>query len=169
MARELLLLRHGKSDWDMQTDDFDRPIKKRGRQAAKKQGIWLKSQGLMPDTVLCSPAKRAQQTAELCCAEMGVPSEEINYDQHIYMANLSSLLTCLEEVDPAAQRLLLIGHNPGMEQLVDYLSAPPIPANDDGKLMPTATLAHLSIPGDCHQLQRYCAKLVRLLRPSELD
>lgn len=64
MPRELLLLRHGKSDWDTDTDDFNRPLKDRGKRGAQRVGVWLLRQGLLPDLVIASPAERALVTAE---------------------------------------------------------------------------------------------------------
>ena len=67
MTRELLILRHGKSDWEAGTDDFHRPLKDRGKRGAQRVGVWLLQQGLLPDHVVSSPAERAIVTAEKAC------------------------------------------------------------------------------------------------------
>jgi len=163
MARELLLLRHGKSDWKAGTDDFLRPLKKRGIRGAKKQGEWMKKQGLIPDFILSSPASRAASTANECRQAMGLDSNKIEYDERIYLASTGTLLALLGEINETFRRVLLIGHNPGFEQLVEYLSSEAIEVFD-GKIMPTATLAHLTMPGDWRQLTSQCATLNTLLR-----
>ena len=76
MSRTLILLRHGKSDWSTDADDFDRPLKKRGRNASSKAGKWLHEKMLVPDFVITSRAKRAVQTAELACKSMGIKIKE---------------------------------------------------------------------------------------------
>ena len=84
MSRELLLLRHGKSDWDTDTDDFNRPLKDRGKRGAQRIGVWLLKHKLIPDLVIASPAERALITAEKCCKAMGIPASNIEQDKRIY-------------------------------------------------------------------------------------
>ncbi len=165
MTRELLLLRHGKSDWKADTDDFLRPLKKRGIRGARKQGEWMKSHSLVPDFILSSPASRAASTANECRQAMGLDSDKIEFDERIYLASIGSLLALLGEIDTKFRRVLLIGHNPGFEQLVEYLSSAVIEVTD-GKIMPTATLAHLTMPDDWWQLASHSAVLNTLLRPT---
>ena len=144
MNKELLLLRHGKSDWTTDTTDFDRPLNKRGKRNARQIGEWLDEQKLAPDLIISSPANRALTTAEIVCDAMGLSAHSIQTDKRIYEASLSDLRQVLSNIPDSIQRLLLVGHNPGFESLLSYL-APDIPISDDGKLMPTATLAYLQL------------------------
>ena len=144
MNKELLLLRHGKSDWNTDTTDFDRPLNKRGKRNAQKMGEWLDEQKLPPDLIISSPANRALTTAEIVCDTMGLSARSIQTDKHIYEAGLSDLRQVLSNIPDSIQRLLLVGHNPGFESLLSFL-VPNIPIPDDGKLMPTATLAYLQL------------------------
>jgi phosphohistidine phosphatase len=168
MTRELLLLRHGKSDWKAKADDFHRPLKDRGKRGAQHIGLWLQQQDLIPDYVVSSPAERALVTAQKCCKAMGLRAKDIYTDKRIYMADPYALLAALSDCSPAAHRVLLVGHNPGLELLLAYLcdESPTVPR--DGKLMPTATLACLSIPVQWAELNEGCARLREIVRASSL-
>lgn len=168
MKRELLLLRHGKSDWSADTGDFLRPLKERGRSGAERIGAWLQQQGLMPDLVISSPAERAIATARLCWQTMGGDPEKIRRDSRIYEAGLPPLLDVLADCPGDARRVMLVGHNPGLEDLLIHLAdgEPQLPG--DGKLLPTATLARLKMPAEWKRLRAGAARLISITRPSEL-
>ena len=103
MNRELLLLRHGKSDWDTDADDFYRPLKDRGKRGAQRMGVWLSQQDLLPDHVVSSPAERAIVTAEKACKAMGLGAQGIQRDNRIYEAEVGDLLRVLADC-PAEAR-----------------------------------------------------------------
>ena len=169
MKRELLILRHAKSSWDSGAPtDFERPLSKRGRKDAPKVGRFLTGQGLIPDYVVSSPAERAKQTVIGACAEMGIDPEQINWDLRIYHASSDSLLTVLNEVPAQAQRVLIAGHNPGMEILLQNLCKNAIPTPDDYKLMPTAAVAHLGICSEWKDLEGHLAQFISLIRSRSL-
>jgi len=150
--KELLLLRHGKSDWNKDTTDFNRPLNKRGKRNAQRIGEWLDEQELKPNLIISSPAIRAMTTAEIVCEAMGLDVHIIQPEKRIYEASLSDLTQVLLQTPGSIQRLLLVGHNPGFESLLNYL-APNIPIPDDGKLMPTATIAYLQLDSQWTCLQ----------------
>ncbi len=152
MNKELLLLRHGKSDWNTNTADFDRPLNPRGNRNAQQIGEWLIKQKLVPDLIICSSAVRALTTTQIVCEAMGVSAQIIQTEKSIYEASLSDLHLVLHAIPESTQRLLLVGHNPGFESLVSDL-APKIQIPDDGKLMPTATLAYLQLNSQWTALQ----------------
>lgn len=168
MPRELLLLRHGKSDWDTDTDDFNRPLKDRGKRGAQRIGVWLLQKDLLPDLVITSPAERALVTAEKCCKAMGISASNIEQDQRIYQAATEQLLAVLANCPAQAQRVMLVGHNPGFEQLLLHLADPAPEIPEDGKLMPTATIARLSMPDNWQTLEQRAGKLLQLVRGSSL-
>lgn len=168
MTRELLLLRHGKSDWRKPVADYDRPLRKRGRQGAKTMGGWLAQQGLEPDYVLSSPAERALSTAEKCVRALGHKASWVHTDKRLYLADADTLLRALQQLPADCQRALLVGHNPGLEDLVRALVVPPPPTPEDGKLIPTATLVHIRIPGDWHSLAWGAGELVQIVRARNL-
>jgi phosphohistidine phosphatase len=169
MKRELLILRHAKSDWDTgAANDYDRPLSKRGHQDAPRVGRFLLSQGLQPDYIVSSPAKRAKQTVIAVCDEMGIGQNQIKWDSRIYHAAAGSLLNVLNDCPDHAQRVLIAGHNPGLEILLQNLCNHDIPMPDDYKLMPTGAVAALEILSDWKNLEGGLARLVSLTRPRSL-
>jgi len=169
MSRELLILRHAKSDWDSGArSDFDRPLAKRGRRDTPRVGRWLNEQGLVPDYVVSSPAERAKQTVIGVCAQMDIPAEDIHWDSRIYHASSGALLDVLNESPPDARRVMIAGHNPGLEILLQNLCADEIPMPPDYKLMPTAAVAHLEITSSWRDLEGRLARFLSLTRSRSL-
>ncbi|BBP46888.1 phosphoglycerate mutase [Thiosulfatimonas sediminis] len=161
--RELLLLRHAKTDWrEPDQDDIDRPLSEKGKKNAKKVGRWLRECGLMPDLILVSPAKRAQQTLRRICNEC--PSLERTVDA-LYMAELDALKQVLAQVKDY-DRVMIIGHNPGLEKLYRFL----LNGSHDGEtqLFPTASLAHFILPEDWQNLEAGVGKLQQFIRPKDI-
>lgn len=166
MKRELLVMRHGKSDWGVPSSDFDRPLKARGRRGAEKIAMWLEKKQLLPDFIISSPAQRARQTAEIVTETFGQDLSIIQLDSRIYTAGIHDLMSVLVDCPDQSQRVLLVGHNPGLEELLIYLLAdyPEIPSN--GKLLPTAALARLKILNNWNQTKKGCAELLSIKRPT---
>ena len=168
-AWELLVLRHGKSDWTTEAKrDFDRPLAKRGRKDARRMGAWLRKRGLRPDLVVSSPAKRAKQTTLRVLEALELDEAVVKWEPRVYEASRTRLLSLLAELPRSARRVLLVGHNPALEELVDHLAAERIPTPKDWKLLPTAALAHFVLPRDWGRLNRGRADLVSLVRPKDL-
>lgn len=168
MAHELLLLRHAKSDWDQTCDDFDRPLNARGQHDAPRIGRWLRDQNLIPDRVISSPARRAAQTTQAVCSQLGYPTECILWDKRLYLASCETLLDVLADQSDHPHRLMLIGHNPGLEYLLEYLAQEPPPRQPNGKLLTTATLAYLQLGSDTPRPPRHNAHLRQFVRPRDL-
>lgn len=168
MSRELLLLRHGKSDWSVNVDDFDRPLKDRGKRGAQQIGVWLARNGLQPNLVVSSPAERAINTAEKAVKAMGESAGGIERDQRIYEAGVGSLLKVLADISGRYDRVMLVGHNPGFENLLTYLVGEGLSIPPDGKLMPTATLARIAMPDHWDSLGAGCGELVSIIRAKDL-
>jgi phosphohistidine phosphatase len=166
MSRELLIVRHGKSDWSVEASDFDRPLKKRGKKAATHLGKWLHEQHIRPDVIITSPANRAIATARLVSEAMRV--DHIVEDVRIYEASLNDLLSVLTDAPEEKNQIMLIGHNPGLESLLLYLVNKNISVPADGKLLPTASLAHLTMPEDWQKLPSGCAQLIDITRARDL-
>ena len=134
--KTLLLLRHAKSSWkDPELADFDRPLNQRGRKAAEAMGKYIAKQQIEFDLVISSPAVRARQTIErvLRAAKL---APELRFDQRIYEASLLRLLEVIAEFEDDSKSVLLVGHNPGIEELASALSG------QDGH-MPTAALVRI--------------------------
>ena len=164
--RQLLILRHGKSDWATHTDDFHRPLKKRGVDAAQNIGRWLLDHSLLPDCIISSPATRAISTAYEVADAIGL--SEITQDDRIYEASLSELLEVLSDIPAENRSVLIAGHNPGFENLLLYLAEVAEHFYKDWKLLTTGTLAVLTMPENWQALESKCAKLEHLIRGKDL-
>ncbi len=170
MSRHLLLLRHAKSAWNTgAAKDFDRPLASRGVRDAPVMGKWLKKQGLVPDIVISSPALRARQTCEAACEKMGIKQKEINWDNRVYAALVTELLQVLQEYKKKPQTLMLVGHNPGLEDLLIYLAGEDAQVPPDGKLLPTAAVAYLKLPGNWKDLAEGTGRLVSITRVKDIS
>ena len=138
--KRLYLLRHAKSSWDETSlPDAERPLAPRGRKAAKRIAGYAEREGIRPDLVICSTALRARQTLERVAPALGQP--EVAFDERLYGASEGQLLARLREVPDSVESVLLVGHNPGTEQLLALLAGAgrPLPAE-----VPTGALASLS-------------------------
>ncbi len=122
---ELMLLRHGRAkkaeSSSNRYNDQERPLKNGGKRSAQRLGVWLQEQGAQPDLVLSSPAVRALETAEKCIKAMGLPATMIETDERLYIGGADALMAALLERSSRSNRLLLVGHNPAMEELVKQL------------------------------------------------
>ena len=163
------MLRHGKSDWKTGVRDFDRPLAPRGRKATKRIGHLLAERGLLPDLVVSSPALRARQTAERVCRFAGVEASRIEWEPSIYEAERDTLLEILSLVPGHTARVMMVGHNPGFDELVRYLGAGTLGEWDALNLMPTAALAHLAMPDSWSDLGRGAGRCLGIVRPRDLE
>lgn len=162
--KTLLLLRHAKSSWkDAELDDHDRPLNKRGKRDAPRMGQLLKDEDLLPEFIVASSAKRARKTAEHVIQHSGYRGET-RITGELYNAGRDQLLAFVSTLPDAANRVLLIGHNPGLEELLETLTGQCV-------ALTTAAIAHLESPVESwQQLQEGApARLVRLWQPRELD
>ncbi|RIZ71992.1 MAG: histidine phosphatase family protein [Methylococcales bacterium] len=161
MSKELCLLRHGKSDRDLAVDDFDRPLKKRGKTAVQRMGEWMQQQHILPDYLVSSPAKRAISTANIAHKALAVEGLDIMQDKRMYQSGLEAIKSVLAECPINAARVLLVGHNPDLEDLLIYLvGASRLP--ETNKLLPTSSLVRLKMPEDWSTLEPGCAQLLSI-------
>jgi phosphohistidine phosphatase len=119
--RQLVILRHAKSAWPDGVPDRQRPLARRGRRDAPAAGRWLRDHVEHLNAVVCSPAERARQTWALVAGELDNPPAA-KFDDHIYGAPPGALLTVVRELPDTAGTALLVGHNPGVQELVALLS-----------------------------------------------
>lgn len=120
--KELLILRHAKSSWkDPSLDDHDRPLNKRGKKAAKRMGQLLADEGIVPDRILSSTAVRARRTAERAAKAAGYGGA-IELHRDLYHASPAGIMAEVARTDDDVGRLLVVGHNPGMEVLTGMLT-----------------------------------------------
>ena len=169
--KTLTLLRHAKSTWDDPVArDFDRPLNPRGRRAARTLGSAMKAQGLRFDRILASPARRVVETLEEIGAAFGPLEPE--FDERLYLASTETLLEIVRQCDDRANRLLLVGHNPGLEMLALRLTkAEARGLRDEVEIKyPTGTLAEIGLPADSWpRVRERSGTLARFIRPRDLD
>jgi phosphohistidine phosphatase len=167
--KQLYLLRHAKSSWkDTSVPDRDRPLAGRGRRAAKALARHLREQRIEPELILCSTARRARETLERIEPALGTPSVQVEDD--LYAASADALLERLRNVPDEVGSVMLIGHNPGLQDLALDLARASPTVRDLATKYPTAALATLAFPASSWQeLDRDTAELVALVRPRDLE
>ena len=120
--KTLFLLRHAKSSWnDANLKDFDRPLNARGLRAAELIGTFIKKEKVSFDLVLSSPAVRARETIEIVLKTAKLAAE-VRYDQRIYEASPHVLIEVITQIEEEKSKVLLVGHNPGIEKLLEVLT-----------------------------------------------
>jgi phosphohistidine phosphatase len=162
-GRQLVLIRHAKSSWDdVSLADRDRPLAARGRKAVVRMRDHLASLRIRPDLVLCSSARRTRETLEGVWGAFD-PSTDVQIDDRLYGAGAASLLDRLTEIGDSAACVVLVGHNPGLADLLELLVA----RNDDPAVesVPTGAIATLSFEGSWPSLAPGNASLDDFWRP----
>jgi phosphohistidine phosphatase len=163
-VKRLFLLRHAKSSWDEEgLADRDRPLAPRGRKAAKVMAHHLEEEKISPALVLCSPARRTRETLEAVRA-----NGEVRIEDELYGASGAELLGRLREVPDEVESVMLIGHNPGIEDLALGLAAGGARLEDMKRKFPTAALATLKVPDNWKELAPGSAELVAFVTPKGL-
>lgn len=164
----LILMRHAKSSWDESgVPDFDRALTARGAKAAPAMARWLTQQAVFPELVLTSPAQRARSTAALVKAVLEESRPvRLDTDRRIYEADLAQLLDVLR--DQQALSLLLVGHNPGCEDLLRFLVGVEQLGKRNAKQVPTGAMFVLAMSGGWQAVGPGTARLLMSMRPREL-
>lgn len=167
------LLRHAKSDWgDARARDFDRPLNERGLKGARVMGEHIRSTGRTFQRILASPAVRVSDTIENAAKAWG-HAFPVEWDRRIYLASSGTLMDLLRDLEGDPASVLMIGHNPGLEDLIFDL----VPEDGSSPLrdvveekFPTATYAVLELAIDnWEDIDDGCARLIELVRPRDLD
>jgi len=123
-VRQLIVVRHAKSDWSLPgQDDWDRPLNARGQRDAPEMARRLKSRKIRPDRILTSPAVRALATATIMARELRVTASLLQPEERLYLAGPADLLAVLRELGGSAKQLMVFGHNPGITEFANKLSA----------------------------------------------
>lgn len=160
--KQLLLLRHAKSSWEEPgVEDFNRPLAPRGERDAPRIGVFLAETESMPDLIVSSPAERAKATTKRV-AKAAEYAGDLRFDERIYMAGSSDLLEVVRGLPDNAQRVMLVGHNPGFEDLATLLSGGFV-------RLTTAALACIELGAERWQdVQASSGALVWLVTPKTL-
>lgn len=171
--KTLALFRHAKSDWsDARARDFDRPLNARGQRGAQAMGAYIRDTGRTFDRMIASPAVRAAETVEEA-SKAWKCTFKVEWDRRIYLASSATLIDLLKELSGDPASVLMVGHNPGLEDLIFDLvpddGGSPLRAVVEEKF-PTATFAVLELDVDqWADVTEGCARLVEIKRPRDLD
>ena len=174
MRVRLLLLRHAKSDRSGKSDDHERPLAPRGEKSAPQMGAYMRVKGYQPVLVLCSTAARTKETLELILSALE-SEPETHFDRALYLAEWPELMAEIRNVPADATPLLVVGHNPGLEQLAIALALKAQTAAERARMQslankfPTAALAVLDfdIPA-WSDLRPGTGRLIDYVRPKDL-
>lgn len=169
--RTLILLRHAKSGWDDPAlDDIDRPLSARGERDAPRMGREIAARGWLPELVLCSPARRTRQTIEL--ARPFLPPEmRVSFVTEIYEAPHKAILAVIRTAPPSVKTLMVVGHNPGLEDLAASIAgcgSDPAALARLGRKYPTGAVARFVLDKDWQALGPGDARLTDFVLPKEL-
>jgi len=170
--KTIYLARHAKSSWTSAAKtDFDRPLSHRGLIDAAKIGAKLNTLNWKPDLVISSPALRAKKTCRILCESIHHPLDSIVWDKAIYAAYMVTLLHTLGQQSEQTESVMLIGHNPAMEDLLLHLCGEGLwkkHAQKNGKLFTTGNIAKIEFNGSWENLTMGNADLIQLLKPKSL-
>jgi phosphohistidine phosphatase len=169
-VRTLYVLRHAKSDWgDASLRDFDRPLNGRGRKSAKAMGRELRERGLTPDLVLLSPSARTTETLARVEEGFGASFEKVE-ERSIYLAETEELVALIRNAPAQSDRLMIVGHNPGMHELVLLLANGPRDLREEAAAkFPTGAMAEISFDvGDWSDVTPGSGFIRSFLKPREL-
>ena len=169
-ARQLTLLRHAKSTWNEPVaSDHDRSLAPRGRRAARLVADHLRDAQIAPTLVLCSSARRTQETLELIAPALG-PQAVVQVERGLYGASVGELLDRVHDVSDSVSSLMIVGHNPGIEDLAATLAGAGAGDGLDRMAIkfPTAALAVLAVPTAWRDLAPGGATLAAYVVPRDL-
>jgi phosphohistidine phosphatase len=139
--KQILLMRHAKSSWeDGSLKDFDRPLNKRGQKDAPMMGEFIRQIGYKPAAIIASPASRAKQTTQLSMKAAKVDEDDIYWNEDLYYGSMRDYIAAIQSVENKVERLLLIGHNPLIENTAGILAGS---EHKTAIRMPTAALVCL--------------------------
>ena len=165
MPKQLLLIRHAKSDWDNAgLTDFNRPLNRRGNANAPEMACRMLNEQIIPDLIVSSPALRAITTAKYFAETWRIDKAKIQHESSIYEANVKSLLAVVNQLENQFKLVALFGHNPGLTDFANYLS--------DANIynMPTCSIVIIKFPFDnWNEISAETGKVMLFDYPKSLD
>lgn len=164
--RELFLIRHAKTNWDETDENGQHPLSQKGKKQAYRLGEWMKSKNILPDAVFMSSDIRAIQTFRRLKLNSSSTYSEKN--SSLVEASIFDLVHFLASIPEQYKKVAVIAHDPGLEDLVEYLESGEQCTNKDSCLFPAASLAHFVMPHSWQSLPQNSAKLLQLIRPKDM-
>jgi len=170
MTKIIYLARHAKSSWDSGVaTDFERPLSGRGMADAVRMGDELLRLGWKPEKIISSPAVRAKQTCQTLCDKLDFAFDQVDWDEDIYAAYTVTLLQILSGLAESTQSVMLLGHNPAMEDLLEHFCGDAsVYRQKNGKLFTTGNVVKISAETSWKALTMCEAEIEKILRPKAL-
>jgi len=170
MTKQLYLLRHAKSDWNLPVSDHERPLNQRGERDSLAIGKWMQKNRLIPDCIVSSHSARTRETIMNVCLNLEFDSMDIYWKEELYHANHMVLLSESIKFLNKYNTVMLVAHNPGLDGRVEYLCPQDeLSYTGDGKLMTTASFAQIALPADTNRITYQSGHLLQLKRPGDLS
>jgi phosphohistidine phosphatase len=163
--KKLLILRHAKAELGMGIDDHDRELTTNGRAYCESLAERLKSEGYVPDRVFCSTSARTKQTAKIIIEKLDLEPNQLNYFPEIYNASLTELLSVLGRTQEHALSIMLIGHNPGLESLVEFLAY----RTPHDFILKPSSIAVMTTEQPWDELHRHSAQLIEVIHAKQCN
>lgn len=165
--KRIHLLRHAKSSWaDSSLADHDRPLSRRGEDAGLRLAAWIAEHGVQTQLVLCSTATRARRTLDLVLPSLDEPV--IAFEAGLYHASAGDLVERLRALDADLDDVMLVGHNPGLQDLALFLSAPSPERERIAAKLPTGALVTIELSRDWAAAELGAGRIAALALPREL-
>ncbi len=168
MTKNLLIMQHGNVKRGYDKHDLAFELKDKGKRNAQRIGVWLASNDLLPDYIICSNAEYAKITTEKACKAAGLHLNSIKIKESLYNASAADLITMIKVSPKSAKCLLVVGHNSCLEKVISELSKKDVPKNKKGNVLSPAGLAHFTIDCSWIKLSKQCAELKNVVYPKKL-
>lgn len=164
MSKQLYLIRHADAEHNTSIDDFDRKLSAKGRFEAQQLVPLLKEKKFAPELILCSPSSRTLQTCKIITEGLSIPFNKIQPENTIYEAHYKTLLSVINHIDPAYSKIALVGHNPGISMIIEYL------VNGFFGFVPTAGVVKISFSeSNWEQITENSGEIDWQLFPSDIS
>jgi phosphohistidine phosphatase len=161
--KKLLILRHAKAELGLGVDDHARELTIKGRAYCEALAERLKMEGYVPDRVLCSTSARTRQTADIIINKLDLEPNQVSYFPEIYNANVTDLVSVFERNQEHALSIMLIGHNPSLESLVEFLAQ----NTPYDFILKPSSIAVMTTEQPWDELHRHSAQLVDLIHAKQ--
>ena len=168
MKRDILIMKHGNVKRGFYLGDDSYELKDKGKRNAQRIGVWLDSSNLIPDYVVYSSANYARVSAEKTCKAAGINLKQVKAKECAYDASQEEILSIIKATPKNIKRILVVGHNPALEEVLSLLSSKRLPKNKKGKVLSPATLIHFRIEREWSSITNKSADLIEIVYPKEL-
>jgi len=168
-TKQIMILRHAKAEPEATTGDHARALTTAGERDASELGRHIHDLKLIPQSIYCSSARRALETADRVCEQLFISPGQITVRDELYLADIDNFLSLLQGLNNRVSRVMLVAHNPALEILVDWLSRDPFESDQfSGKRLLPASLVVLEFDGDWASLSQHSCSLTHLIHGKQL-